>query len=351
MLNQVSKLAIFCDFMFNPSKDIEVFGMFGAGNLGDEAMLAAARKELGARRCIPWKYYRNRLLNNFVRSKRHSNLFVVGGTLIHGGKTDWLDYVEHRFDQKVPVSFFGTGMAFTDDQIRNRSDSYKRWARILRGSPNVHLRGPASVNLAREMGAQAEVFGDFAFLLHDPERQSARPQDRKNIVGLNFGQCLGNQDDFERQAAILVSELAGRHELIFHAVVEGDVPVTLRIASLAGISLDEARIEKHYWNPYAFMDSVQNYRAFLGLKMHAAGLAMIAGVPSLMIAYLPKARDFMAPLGGREDLLVNLPINVDETLEKLGRLLDDPQASSLTDRIGRVHADQRRILGDVLEAL
>lgn len=350
MLNQASKLAVLCDFMFNPARDIEVFGMFGAGNLGDEAMLVAARQELGARRCVPWKYYRNRLLNGLVLSRRHGNLFVVGGTLIHGGKTDWLDYVEHRFDQKVPVSFFGTGMAFTEDQIAGQSDSYKRWARILRGSRHVHLRGPASAGLAQGMGARAGVFGDFAFLLHDPERPPARPQDRRNIIGLNFGQCLGDQEDFERRAAALVSELAGRHELIFHAVVEGDVPVTLRIASAAGLCLDEAGIEKHYRDPRAFMDSVRHYRAFLGLKMHAAGLAMIAGVPSLMIAYLPKARDFMAPLG-RDDLLIDLPVDVEGTLEKLARLLDYPGSGILADRIGAVHAGQRRILRDVLAGL
>ena len=348
MIKNFHKIKSLGDFIVNPRREIEIFGMFGAGNLGDEAMLVAARKEIGEYRCIPWRYSQNTLINKIILSTKHKNLFVVGGTLIHGGKTGWLDYVEHRFNQKVPVQFFGTGIAFTESQVLNRSDSFKRWSNILSLSSTVWLRGTQSVELAKEMGATAKVFGDFAFLLYDPTIPLSPLEARKDIVGLNFGECLGDQKDFEEKAARIVSSLRAKHKLVFHAVVRSDVPVIMRIATSAGLSLNEAEIEKHYADPYAFMNSIRDYRAFLGLKLHAAGLAMIAGVPSLMIAYLPKARDFMTPLDSREDLIIDLPIDVDDVLAKLSFLLDKPAEGILIDSISKVHDHQRMILRDAV---
>lgn len=348
MLENIHKIKSIGDFMFNPRREIEIFGMFGAGNLGDEAMLVAAKKEVGEYRCVPWRYSNNSLLNKIILSTKHKRLFIVGGTLIHGGKTGWLDYVEHRFNQSVPLYFFGTGIAFTESEVLNKSNTFQRWSNILSRSSNVWLRGSQSVELAKEMGATAKVFGDFALLLYDKKIPLPPLEGRKDIIGLNFGECLGDQRDFEEKSAKVVFNLKSRHRLVFHAVVRSDVPVIMRIAARAGLSLNDAEIEQHYTDPHAFMNSIRDYRAFLGLKLHAAGLAMIAGVPSLMIAYLPKARDFMTPLGGREDLIVDLPMNVDNVLEKLSVLLDKPAAGILIESISRIHDHQKRILQDAI---
>lgn len=347
-MKSLRKIKSFGDFIANPRREIEIFGMFGAGNLGDEAMLVAAKKEIGEYRCIPWRHSQNALINKIILTTKHKRLFVVGGTLIHGGNTGWLDYVEHRFNQKVPINFFGTGIAFTGSQVSNRSDSFQRWSNILSLSSNVWLRGSQSVELAKEMGAAAKIFGDFAFLLYDPTIPLSPLEARKDVVGLNFGECLGDQKDFEKKATKIVASLKTKHRLAFHAVVKSDVPVIMRIAASAGLSLNETEIEKHYADPYAFMNSIRDYRAFLGLKLHAAGLAMIAGVPSLMIAYLPKAKDFMTPLGSREDLIIDLPIDVDDVLAKLSLLLDKPAKAILIDSISKLHDHQRMILQDAL---
>lgn len=114
----VSKVHGLLDFLLNPRKDIEIFGMFGPGNLGDEAMLVAALATLPAYRCISWKSYpRYPLLNTLVRKRARKHLLVAGGTLIHGGDTAWLDYVEMRAMQGSEVSFLGTGIAFNDHEV------------------------------------------------------------------------------------------------------------------------------------------------------------------------------------------------------------------------------------------
>lgn len=318
--------------------------MFGSGNLGDEAMLVAARETLPAHRCIPWQWWGDRqLLNRLVKRRRRKHFLVAGGTLIHGGDTAWLDYIEMRATQGRQISFFGTGLAFHDDQITPDYPPYRRWCDVLQRADQIYLRGPQSVELCRQMGAPAEVFGDFAFLLHKPDIP-AKEADRKDTIGLNFGNCLGDQEAFETACVTLVQHLARHHELVFHIVVDTDIEATERIVRRAALPPGTGRIERHYFDPNAFMYAIRDYRAFIGLKLHAAGLAMVAGVPTLMIAYKPKCRDFMAPLGERSHMLFDLPLDVDDLLARSDRLLTEPQDFVVLEQIAALAAQQRKIL-------
>ncbi len=319
--------------------------MYGPGNLGDEAMLVAALKSLPAERCVPWKSYVHRpMLHKIVRARPKPHLLVGGGTLIHGGDTKWLDYVEMRSEQGTQVSFFGTGIAFTQDQITNSSESYRRWCKILQRSHEIHLRGPQSVELCQQMGAEADTFGDFAFLLHRPEISVKDHFNRSESIGLNFGNCLGDQENFEDKCVTLVKQLSQSYQLVFYSVVPSDLVATQRILKRAAISENSYKIEEHYFKPDAFMSSIRNHKAFIGLKLHAAGLAMIAGVPALMIAYKPKSFDFMAPLEPKTDMLLTLPLDIHEILVKLDQLLKIPDNFIVEDKISVLAESQRNTL-------
>lgn len=345
-MTKIQKTIRLLDFILNPKKDIEIFGMFGPGNLGDEAMLHAALSTLPQSRCIPCHMQsRISLIHGLIQRRHRSYLLVGGGTLIHGGATGWLDYVEHRMSQGTKVSFFGTGLAFTDDEITSRSESYCRWSKILKHADEVHLRGSQSVKICHDMGCKhAAVFGDFAFLLHDQQLPITDHRTRSNTIGLNFGLCLGDQERFENSCARLIQTLNKKHYLVIHIVRDNDNESTHRILKIANIPSSKYTIEQHYFDPAAFMNSVKNYRAFIGLKMHAAGLAMVAGVPTLMIAYKPKCFDFMATLGERKDLLIDFPLNVDQTVSRLEQLLDIPQHSIVTNKIAAIAEQQRKVL-------
>ncbi|EKE44502.1 hypothetical protein OCGS_1340 [Oceaniovalibus guishaninsula JLT2003] len=343
-----NKIVGLLDFLANPQKDIEVFGMFGPGNLGDEAMLVAAGQALSPRRIVPSRRYPARpLLNGLVERRRRKHLLVGGGTLIHGGDTGWLDYVEMRARQGVEVSFFGTGMAFAEHQIVNESDPYRRWRAILRQARHVHLRGPDSVGLAERMGVRAGIFGDFGFLLHRPGLAAANRDRQDGPVGLSLGECLGDQDAFEDACVALVERLSRDHRLAFHVAVRTDLPATERVIARAGLAEGQYGIEAHYFDPYAFMHAISGYRVFLGLKLHAAGFAMVAGVPALMIAYLPKCHDFMAPLNADPRMTVPLPLDVDDVLARIGDVLADPRDFVVADRIAAIAATQRGTLARV----
>lgn len=55
------------------STDIEIFGMFGPGNLGDEAMLYTELQYLPEHRCIAWHPKTKRsFANRIIREKNES---------------------------------------------------------------------------------------------------------------------------------------------------------------------------------------------------------------------------------------------------------------------------------------
>lgn len=344
-MNKIAKLAHLADRLLNPSRSVEVFGMFGPGNLGDEAMLVAARAHLPRRRLTSYQTYFDRpILNVMLRHRPSEKLLVGGGTLVHGGETGWLDYVEMRSLQGVGVSFLGTGLAFLPEQVEGRSSSFERWSEVLARAENVYLRGPQSVALAQRMCGRGEEFGDFAFLLHDPHGTVCDHRQRDAIVGVNLGLCLGDQEDFEKKASRVVQSLAHEFLVVFHAVVESDIPVIHRVIARSGLGDSSFRIEADFFDPFSFMAKVNNYRAFIGLKLHAAGLALISGVPSLFIAYQPKCADFVAPLGDGSDLLIQLPLDVDEVVTKVGELFNDPRRYCRVQSIRQISARQREII-------
>lgn len=318
--------------------------MFGTGNLGDEAMLVGARETLGKKRTLAWQDFPNRpLLNQLVRRRRHRHLLVAGGTLIHGGRTGWLDYVESRAREGARLSFFGTGIAFTPEQVHNRSESFVRWGCLLRQADHVFLRGPLSVKTANIMGAKADIFGDFALLLHNSSLILSDHTKRQGKIGLNFGSCLGDQEAFEKESAEIVRVLAPNHDLVFHVVNACDLPVTERIIAASGMNIGSCNIEFHYYDPINFMRSIHRYKAFFGMRLHAAGLAITAGVPTLMVAYKPKAYDFMAPLNG-DSLLVDLPMKAEECLARLEAIITNSDGGTRHAEVLEIATSQKERL-------
>lgn len=341
---QIDRVSKILTFLLDPRKTIEVFGMFGAQNLGDEAMWVAASQFLGTHSVVPSRPNSNfGILRPLLRRRSRPHLLVGGGTLIHGGDPGWLDYVENRFTRGSAVSFFGTGIAFAKDQVAQPSPEFKRWARIISRATAAYVRGPYSSEYCRKMGAEAEVFGDFAFMLHDPTIPLADHSRRSQEIGLNFGECLGDQERFEEECAKALPSLRN-YTLKFHAVHPGDIVVTQRILQRAGIDPACVKILTEFENPKDFMQSVRSYTAFIGLKMHAAGLAMIAGVPTLMMEYMPKCRDFMAGLTPSEHMLIPLPLTHGVLLNRLLDLLDNPRNFTFQEEIAHLSRKQRKVL-------
>lgn len=341
-MSKIQKLVDAGRHMFSRA-DIEMFGMFGPGNLGDEAMLVAARRVLGDDRIMPWMAFPSRpWLDQAVNTKTRAHLLVGGGTLIHGGDTFWLDHVEKRVAQGMQLSAFGTGIAFMDHQIAERTGPYTRWSRLLQGARHVWLRGPMSVDVAAGMGVTAQVFGDFAFLLHGADLPPATTE--RSGFGINVGHCLDGQPDFEARMARAVKLLAAEGPLTFYLVVADDLAATRRIIEAADLPAGSYAIESHFFDPLAYMDAVRRHRAMIALKMHAAGLAMVVGMPTVMIAYKPKCHDFMAPLSDGDQALTGLDFVPEELVAQALALEGGETPSRIERSIAALAQTQRQVL-------
>lgn len=343
MISIAKSVIEYIDHVINPFRSIEIFGMFGAGNLGDEAMLVAASNVIPRFKSTSWKIFPNHpFLNKLACSKKRDQIIVVGGTLVHGGDSGWLDYVEMKVNQGSKISFFGTGIAFTDEQIKRRSLEYTRWQKILKSSETVCLRGAQSVQVCAGMGVAAEMFGDFAILLYDNEIPVRAHDRRDRVVGVNVGLCQGDQSAFEEQIADFISFLKNDFTIAFHAVVREDIDCINRVIKYANLENGSYYIKHNYFDPIDFMNCVKNYKAFIGLKLHAAGLAMMAGVPSIMISYLPKCHDFMSVFSEeKRQIIQDLPISSDALLSIFADMCEYPDKYIVTNEMDRLNVLQK----------
>jgi polysaccharide pyruvyl transferase WcaK-like protein len=88
------------------------------------------------------------------------------------------------------------------------------------------------------------------------------------------------------------------------------------------------------------MRQVVGCSGFAGIKMHTAGLAMIAGVPALLCAYRDKCRDFAAPIG-LEHALFDLPVDEAVALALVEDMLSRPADYTAVPKIAEFADSQR----------
>jgi len=256
-----------------------------------------------------------------------------------------LEYVELRCKQGSKISIFGTGIAFNEHQVEKKSDSFKRWTAILNIATDVQLRGPLSQETARAMGIDAKIFGDFVFSLYDPniQKRSCLYKDKKRIIGINVGDCLGDQLRFEEINIDVIKELSKDFQIHFFIVTAKDEAPTDRVVRNSGLSSKQYKIFRIYIDPIKFMKTVVLCNAFIGVKLHATGLAMICGIPTLSFEYLPKCRDFILPIN-LEQCLLKFPLEKKNIENKIEELLRSPDTFCNIKKIREFYQYQKRTI-------
>ena len=320
---------------------LETFGMFGCENLGDEAMLTAAKAAFAPVRVVGTvRRTRHSMLNAILDSQTPEVIVIGGGTLIHGGENGhngWLDFVEAQMDKGAVIATIGTGVSLTEPQIRKRSSVVDRWVRVLERARMIGVRGPLSEDILRRLGINSTIVGDLAFSLMEIRQREIDSR----AIGINVGECLGDQATFEQEMIRLVKILGRNHRLNFYVVTPPDAESTRRVIETSGIS--NFKIWTICGSAAAFLATVRSNRMFIGVKLHASGLALCAGVPSLLFEYKPKCRDFMAAIGN-EQALLKLPIHSDENDAKIANLMDvdDDLPEHVTENIRKCAYLQRQ---------
>nr|MBO2500413.1 hypothetical protein [Acidimicrobiia bacterium] len=263
-------------------------GWIGYDNLGDEAMLEAAR------RLLPWADVE-------VSGNPRDLLILGGGTLIN--RSTYLGWLTERDSPRVERAVLGTGVA--SPAYWGVTEPVDGWMRWLSSCCYVGVRGPRSEATLREWGydGQLEVSGDPALLLERP----AGTQRREGLVVVSpawtNGELWGGSDD--AVMAVLAKSVEqwlaeGRDVAFLSCNPDDDRPIfeTMRAAG---------RPDLPYSAGYRDLDAALRLLAeadlVVGERLHAVVLAAAVGTPFVALEYRPKLADFAASVGA-DDVVV-----------------------------------------------
>jgi polysaccharide pyruvyl transferase WcaK-like protein len=269
-------------------------GWLGQANLGDEALFEAHQQALGPAPVfeVPHGWSADAIAR-FGPRRLMDGLVLGGGTLIgHAGFRRPVETLLRADPGLVPY-MLGPGVqdpAYADDEAAAREE-LERWVPLLRRFPEVLVRGPRSQELLGEVGVDSEVIGDSALLL----APDAVPDgERRDTLGLNIGvheKVHGGTIEPIVAALIALGRAAvadGRRVCVF-SVWPPDTAVAVRVQRAIGAG---AELVTEYHEAKPFMTAMNRCRVFVAFKLHAGVLATASGVPSVMLEYNPKCRDF-----------------------------------------------------------
>jgi len=274
-------------------------GFFGHDNLGDEALYDAA--ELLFDGCSMLKFPRKPWLAGIAKVLPRIDCAILGGGTLINRIESWRELAGRCFDIFELSCVFGTGVAhpsFWSSQD-GWKDSLAEWKSILAGCSYVGVRGPLSAELLADAGLdEVEVVGDpsLTFAKNESPDSSYVP----DSIGLNIGQAAGHMwgsEDRVVEESAKLATLAREWQVTWFVVYPPDVPVTEKAAELSGTAGDIRRV---YHDVNEYMELVKPLSTFVGMKLHATALATCAYVPSVMLEYRPKCRDYMKSIGQDE---------------------------------------------------
>lgn len=328
-----------------PPRVAYVGGFFGHDNLGDEALYDAVESLFN--RCSLLKYPRKPWVTHIAGVLPRVHCAILGGGTLINRIESWRLLAERCFEI-FPASFvFGTGVAhpeFWSSQL-GWKDTLKEWKAILGKCRYIGVRGPLSAQLLADAGlGGVEVIGDpaLAFAVNSPPDDGSYIPDS---LGLNIsqadGRLWGTEDHVLREYISLAktAKKAGWRVKWF-VVYPPDLEITRKAAELSGTS-DE--IHKIYTDVGEYLELVRTLSTFVGMKLHATALACCAYVPSVMLEYRPKCRDFMQSIGQDEVTLRTDTVKAGQAWEIVSAMnLKRPEAArALYDAIRPLATAQR----------
>ena len=330
-------------------------GFVGYGNLGDEVLLQAHMELFTGIDLQPYRRSRLLTLRHSVTSKPPYDFGILGGGTLIGQHHRWLEAVESLQAAGVPMFCLGTGVAsptFWDlgqqdvAFLEHSPDEIPRWVKVLKRFIYVGVRGPESQRQLAAWGLDcADVVGDTALSLAVTNAR-AEPLSTRGIVGVNvravdeepmWGEKQTYLDTVRQFIAALCG--SGRQVRLF--------PTGKRDAETACVLAKggpgaACNVVSAYDGYAEYARAVSECDVFVGQRLHATIIACMQGVPSLMLEYRPKCRDFMASVG-----LQQYTVRTDAFTAQIGEAMVNELARRRTEisaqldcRIGRLRHRQ-----------
>ena len=303
-----------------------VGGFQGHRNLGDEALYAALKRLFSSGNFID--YNRGLLLHRIVRSLPKCDLMLMGGgTIVGGQKESSYRWAKTCFTLAPHSIIFGSGVVspeFVSAVLKQPVEIQKRWADIIKRCDYVGVRGPLSCSILENWGIHnVEIIGDPVLSISQSRMPDARSID-KNLIGFNVGQAGGSvwgSEEYICEQFVKLAQIAGKagFRIRWFVVRPNDLAVTEQVVRNSGVPADICEIYEDYEK---YMDIVSRANTFVGMKLHAVALATCAYVPSVMLEYNPKCRDYMESIGQGEFTLRTDGFTAQQVWETVNHLLE-----------------------------
>ena len=339
-----------------PSGPVLLHGFYGAGNVGDEAILGASLDLLRDggydatvvaedAEAVASAWGVRALSRQAGRAERGGALVRARAYLLGGGGllkdygegsgnvARWLHWLNWSAQAGVPTMLWSVGV---ENVVRPESERMIREA--LARVDVVTTRDEASAERLRALGVDRPIA-----VTADPVpygvrrwRRDAAPDPERPLVAVSlrhwyargsetvddvaFGRMLG-----ELATALdrLVAERSARVVLVpFRAAPYDDDRAVL--SDLAGrMSAEAALDESGLQGVRATAALLSRASLVVGMRLHAAVIATTLGVPTLAIGYMPKVADYMAEIGQAERVRAVEAIEAGWLHAEAGRALDD----------------------------
>jgi exopolysaccharide biosynthesis predicted pyruvyltransferase EpsI len=271
-------------------------GLVGYRNLGDELLYQAHQKLFPNHKLEPYRQdtvYVEKVADS-IRHPFCKHAILGGGTLINDGDI-WLSKTEHLLDRGTRMFCLGTGSNMPIDFSKAESPLLKRWAKALAQFEFVGVRGPYSKKVLDNAGIEnVVVTGDTALAMTEDSVPSVKSQ---SIVGINYGEIKQPYEAQYRDEMIKVIQtlIAQGHKVLLLPIWEGDVESNRKLNQL--IAHPACQVIEVFDSYKKYADALRKCDFFIGQKLHSTVIALMNRIPSIMLEYKPKCRDFMASLG------------------------------------------------------
>jgi hypothetical protein len=276
-----------------------VGGWLGHNNLGDEALFSANQVMFPGVSLYPMKGRREDAAPARLTRVFHSAM-LAGGTIINKNN-DGLMRARRMLDIAERCFVFGTGVAdpeFWESRKLEGGEPWRnnlvQWVNLLRRCDYVGVRGPLSQRILTGAGlANVEVIGDPVLTFADGSRGMRYHEKTLGLnVSIGDGHMWGEDEKSVLKGLVRLASLAkdAGWKVVWFVVLPKDYSVTEHAAKETGT---DERIHAIYTDHAKYLDLVSESSVFVGIKLHAVVLATCAGVPSIMLEYRPKCRDYM----------------------------------------------------------
>ena len=199
----------------------------------------------------------------------------------------------------------------------------------------VGVRGPDSRRLLAAWSFDdADIVGDTVLSLAPDSVEGSEPAEQR-IAGVNVGCVNGEpmwgdlQTYVEEMSRFVVLLCKSGYRVRFLPTRESDLPTTEAV--IRGVDRPECEVVRVFDSYPDYVRAVRECEVFVGQKLHSTAIACMQRVPSLMIEYQPKCRDFMASLG-----LEKYTVRTDAFTAEVGKAMVDDLLWHRTDIVAQL---------------